>query len=106
MSYYKFNPNTNYPKNWFYHKPGEGLKLTKMNIQINHKSGFEANFRNVFSHYKMDKVKDVKTADSWFHTPMNFWQNQLNFAVWCAFAGYGVAVWNQPASTNPMVASL
>ena len=26
---YKFNPNTNYPKNWYHHKPGEGLKLTK-----------------------------------------------------------------------------
>ena len=106
MSYYKYNPNTNYPKNWFHHKPGEGLKLTKMNIQINHKSGFEANFRNVFSHYKMDKVKDVKTADSWFHTPMKFWQNQLNFAVWGASVGCGVGVWDQPASTNTMVASL
>ena len=54
----------------------------------------------------MDKVKDVKTADSWFHTPMKFWQNQLNFAVWGASAGCGIGVWDQPASTNTMVASL
>ena len=25
------------------------------------------------------------------YTPMRFWQNQLNFAVWCATTGYGVS---------------
>ena len=32
-----------------------------------------------------------KAWRSWQHTPMDWWQCQLNFAVWCATAGCGVS---------------
>lgn len=107
MEIYSFNSNARYHTRapFYYHKPGWSKKLTEMNIQVN-SQGFKAQFKDIFSHYKMSKITNAQTADSWFSSPMKFWQNQLNFAVWCASGGCGVAVWEHCASKDPMVASL
>ena len=36
-------------------------------------------------------VESDALVRSWNYTPMRFWQNQLNFAVWCATTGCGVS---------------
>jgi hypothetical protein len=50
------------------------------------------------------------TVQAWANTPMQFWQNQLNFAVWCATAGCGVSFsdhLNGPeAHKNPLLQSV
>ena len=41
--------------------------------------------------YKLPKVRDKSMYDSWLSNQMQFWQNQLNFAVWCATTGCGIS---------------
>ena len=41
--------------------------------------------------YKLPRVTDKTVYDNWINSPMQFWQNQLNFAVWCATTGSGVS---------------
>ena len=53
---------------------------------------FEAKYPDIFEHYIMPKSYSDKWLQAWRTTPMQFWQNQLNFAVWCATTGCGVSV--------------
>jgi hypothetical protein len=52
---------------------------------------FETEYANVFEGYKLPYVKSNQVVDAWGSHPMQFWQNQLNFAVWCSTAGCGVS---------------
>ena len=47
-----------------------------------------------------------KAWNSWKTTPFDWWQCQLNFAVWCATAGCGVSVEDYFQATDPLLASL
>ena len=42
---------------------------------------FRAKYRNVFEHYRLPRIYSDDTFQAWCKTPMQFWQNQLNFAV-------------------------
>ena len=42
-----------------------------------------------------------KAWRSWQHTPMDWWQCQLNFAVWCATAGCGVSADDHLQAKDP-----
>ena len=53
---------------------------------------FEVKYPDIFEHYLMPSVSSDKWVQTWRSTPMQFWQNQLNFAVWCATTGCGVSV--------------
>ena len=52
---------------------------------------FRAKYRNVFEHYRLPRIYSDDTFQAWCKPPMQFWQNQLNFAVWCATTGCGVS---------------
>ena len=52
---------------------------------------FDAKYPNIFEHYPLT-VTSEKSVLAWELSPMQFWQNQLNFAVWCATTGCGVSV--------------
>ena len=52
---------------------------------------FEAKYPDIFEKYPL-KVNSDNVIQAWRTTPMQFWQNQLNFAVWCATTGCGVSV--------------
>ena len=52
---------------------------------------FRAKYRDVFEHYRLPRIYSDDTFQAWRKTPMQFWQNQLNFAVWCATTGCGVS---------------
>ena len=47
-----------------------------------------------------------KAWRSWQHTPMDWWQCQLNFAVWCATAGCEVSADDHLQAKDPILASL
>ena len=54
--------------------------------------GFQVKFSDIFADYQNPPLNgDVNMGNkawrSWQHTPMDWWQCQLNFAVWCATAG-------------------
>ena len=54
-------------------------------------SNFKAKFPNVFDKNMLPYVDSDAIVHVWNYTPMRFWQNQLNVAVWCATTGCGVS---------------
>lgn len=44
---------------------------------------FKVAFDNVFSDYIQPQITTKAGMNAWNDTPMKFWQNQMNFAVWC-----------------------
>ena len=48
---------------------------------------FEATYPNIFEQYLLPLVSSDERIQTWRSTPMQFWQNQLNFAIWWSFSG-------------------
>ena len=65
---------------------------------------FEAKYPDIFENYPL-KVSSEKQVQAWRSTPMQFWQNQLNFAIWCATTGCGVSVEDHLSSTDVFLQS-
>ena len=62
-----------------------------MKIYVSPTDYFTTKFRKIFKAPKI-KVTSSKYARPWIKGPnMGFWQQQLNFAVWCATTGCGVS---------------
>ena len=62
-----------------------------MRIYVSPTDYFTTKFRKIFKAPKI-KVTSSKYARPWIKGPnMGFWQQQLNFAVWCATTGCGVS---------------
>ena len=63
----------------------------EMKIYVSPTDFFTTKFRKIFKTPKI-KVTSSKYARPWIKGPnMGFWQQQLNFAVWCATTGCGVS---------------
>ena len=45
-------------------------------------------------------------VQAWRHNPMQFWQTQLNFSLWCATAGCGVSYHDHVLARDAMMSSL
>jgi len=58
-------------------------------------AGFEVEFPDIFGRYRLPAVSSNTIYSSWngpHSVQFGFWQNQLNFAVWCATAGCGITM--------------
>ena len=64
------------------------------------------NFANVFEKYIRPPITTERDMNLWRSNPIQFWQNQVNFAVWCATAGCGVSIKFHFNHENKMVRSL
>ena len=63
----------------------------ELKIYVSPTDYFTTKFRKIFKTPKI-KVTSSKYARPWIKGPnMGFWQQQLNFAVWCATSGCGVS---------------
>ena len=63
----------------------------EMKIYVTPTDYFTTKFRKIFKPPKI-KITSSKYARPWLKGPnMGFWQQQLNFAVWCATTGCGVS---------------
>ena len=63
----------------------------EMKIYVTPTDYFTTKFRKIFTKPK-SKVTTAKYARPWIKGPnMGFWQQQLNFALWCATTGCGVS---------------
>ena len=84
------------------------MLLIKQDIQVTTNEGysFRANFANVFEKYIRPPITTEKDMHLWRSNPIQFWQNQLNFAVWCSTAGCGVSIKFHFNHENKMVRSL
>src|SRR5271165_7042947 len=89
---FKFNPDATYgmPIKW-----GKQIRIndfSKLKIYVSETNSFQANNLNIFTNYLLSFFSD-ESIQKWLGScNMNFYQNQLNFAVWCASTGCGVSV--------------
>ena len=65
--------------------------LIEAHIKVTPSRGFVTHFPDVFDKYKLPNISSDALVNAWSTTPMQFWQNQVNFAVWCATTGCGVS---------------
>ena len=66
--------------------------ITRLEIYVNEKDCFHATNINVFTNYALSFF-NAEVINKWLsHCNMTFYQNQLNFVVWCASTGCGVSV--------------
>ncbi len=67
------------------------FNIPKLKIFVNNGEFFEAQNINVFTNYMLT-FYNVELVNKWLNKcDMTFYQNQLNFAVWCATNGCGVS---------------
>ncbi len=92
MDRFSFNSNAQYKVGGAYPRLIKAANMTNQLPTIADNSVFQAVFPNVWRSYRLPKANTNETYNAWMRTPMQFWQNQLNFAMWCASAGCGVSV--------------
>ena len=93
---FRQNPAANYQQNGgHYLQILCGKDLYKQTIVVSagiHDDTFPARFPNIFVDYPLGSMKDGdKLWMNWNENPMQLWQTQLNFAVWCASSACGVS---------------
>ena len=67
---------------------------------------FGAKYPDIFEHYLLPPVSSDKLVQTWRSNPMQFWQNQFNFAVWCATTGYGVSLEDHLSAADGLLQSV
>ena len=66
--------------------------------------GFKTSLPDIFEKYKLPYVESDTIVKRWNSNWLSFWQNQLNFAIWCATTGCGVD-YNHHLKADAMVGS-
>jgi hypothetical protein len=65
--------------------------LTHLTIAVSPTETFMVLVDDLFINYPI-RFNKLENGKNWWHgCDMKYWQNQLNFAVWCASAGCGVS---------------
>ena len=80
--------------------------LTKPVVQVTKSDSFQATFPDVFQKYVLPKASSNQLIQAWYSNPMQWWQNQLNFAVWCATTGCGVSGKDHLSAPDPQIRAL
>ena len=90
---FSYNPNAKYQPSGVYKTKDPDIIKQTIEVKQPSDSGssFKANVPDVFDKKMLPYVESDALVRAWNHTPMRFWQNQLNFAVWCATTGCGVS---------------
>ena len=90
---FSYNPNAKYQPSGVYKTKDPDIIKQTIEVKQPSDSGssFKVKFPDVFDKNMMPYVESDALVRSWNNTPMRFWQNQLNFAVWCATTGCGVS---------------
>ena len=102
---YKYNSEANYSPGVKY-STNKVTNLTSHQIAISNKKSFNVKFPNILQTYRITNVKTDKTVKRWKTNPMVFWQNQVNFAIWCSTTGCGVSFKNHMMSSSPLQKSI
>lgn len=86
---FKYNKDAKYPSGSSFNKKSIDIIQQSIIITADGKS-FKADFPNVFEKYVLPHVASNEIVQRWNTDWLSFWQNQLNFAIWCATTGCGV----------------
>jgi hypothetical protein len=90
LKMFKLNHNISYPVGPQFSSVPRDMNI--IDVHVNEKDSFRVTFDDIIKFYKLDKVNTLAILNRWTNEPMKFWQNQLNFAIWCATAGCGVPI--------------
>ena len=102
---FKFNEDAKYRVGGVY-EPTHQFSLVHQTITIKPKRSFDVRLPNIWIKYKLPLVKEAEIYNSWIANQMQFWQNQLNFAIWCATTGCGVSKLDHLRNKDPMIRSV
>ena len=102
---FKFNEDAKYRVGGVY-EPTHQFSLVHQTITIKPKRSFDVRLPNIWIKYKLPQVKTAEIYDNWIANQMQFWQNQLNFAIWCATTGCGVSKLDHLRNKDPMIRSV
>ena len=80
--------------------------LINPQIQVRSSDGFQVKYQDLFEKYFPSDVEADKVIRAWQSTSMQFWQNQVNFVIWCATAGCGVSAQDHLSAPDKLIRSL
>ena len=105
---YRFNSDARYPAGAVgTSREGFVVALTQSSIHVQSGGGhFQTRYPNIFEKYRQPHVSSDKIVQKWHFNQMQFWQNQVSFAAWCATAGCGVSAQDHLAAPDPQMQSL
>ena len=104
----RHNPAANYESNGDHYLQIQSNKdLYKQMIVVSagtHDDTFPARFSNIFVDYLLGQMHvGNKLWTNWNKGPMQLWQTQLYFAVWCTLSACGVSSAHLNFKKHPMI---
>ena len=107
---FTFNKDAKYPAGVQTQRPRSHVRaatFVRPSVDVSVSSGsFQAQYPDPFQQYVLPKISSDLLVNAWHSSPMGWWQNQLNFAVWCATTGCGVSEQDHLQALDPMIRSL
>ena len=102
---FRYNPAANYqPNGGHYLQILLGKDLYKQTIVISDRDTFSVRFPNIFVDYPLGQMRvGDKLWTNWNEHPMQLWQTQLNFAVWCTSSACGVSSAHLNYTKHPII---
>ena len=104
MSEFKYNKDVEYAVGVV----GEPKTITtnSLVVAVNQVNSFQVKVSNPLDRYLNPPIINNRIANMWFSHPLQFYQNQLNFAVYCATTGCGVSYVDHLNHPNLLVRSV
>ena len=109
---FRYNSKANYqPNGGRYLQILSDKDLYKQTIVIStggsSEDTFPARFPNIFVDYPLGKMHvGDKLWTNWNKAPMQLWQTQLNFAVWCTSSACGVSSAHLNNTKHPIIRAI
>ena len=88
-----------------YNNNKKEIDIVNTYIMFSEHKYFKIKYLDIFENYT-PSINNKKEYDNWINNPMQFWQNQLHFAIWCATTGCGVSFHDNLVKGFPLTKSL
>lgn len=85
---FKYNPKASYQSGGYSQKH---INLVDQTIYVNDNKSFTTKFPDLFQKYQNPLIHTNEPYNKWMNSSFDWWQCQLNFAVYCATTGCGVS---------------
>ena len=102
---FRYNSKANSePNRGRYLQTLSGKDLYKQTIVVSSKDTFPVSFLNIFVDYPLGQMRvGDKSWMHWNEHPMQLWQTQLNFVMWCASSACGASSAHLNYAKHPMI---
>ena len=91
MNPFKYNKDVEYSVNGYNPK---SIDMSYLLVAVSETKSFNQKISDPLKKYLNPAIKNDTIVGMWVQNPMQFYQNQLNFAVFCATTGCGVSYAN------------